>query len=192
VFFSNFADALSIDDTERRYLAYWTNAPAMTEAEANEIWEWYKQGGLQLCARYLTDRNVSGFNPRAAAMRTTFHATLAASGKTDVESGLQTLIDSRTGPFAKDLVSPDDAASELNDGIVNARAPGGLRKTVVPQQISTALTTRQWVRLNRIDTTRDGKRVTATLFAQPDVAAKYRTMKSAEVYKTYMHVGARK
>jgi hypothetical protein len=185
VFFSNAADAISLDDTERRFLVHWTNAEKLTDDEAGAIWQWYRKGGLKLCARWLHDRDVTQFNPRAAARRTTFHDTLSSSGKTDIESALQTLIDERQAPFEHDLVSPDKAANTISSLVLNGKDPGGLRKTVTAQQISTALTAKQWVRLPRIDTTRGKKRLTATLFAHSDVPTICRVAKPASVYDAY-------
>ncbi len=195
VFFSNAADAIALDDTERRFFAYWTNARQMTNTEAQAIWKWYRKGGLKLCARWLRERDISEFNPRARAPRTSFHDTLAAAGKTDVEGGLQELIETGAKPFHADLVSPDAAAEYLNSQISLALSsqggvpPGNLRKPVIAQQISTALTTQHWHRVKRVDTTRGKKRITATIFVNPKnpkVLAKYAALANIDVYDAWL------
>lgn len=192
VFFSNWADPITLEDDDRRFFAIWTHAPAMGEKEADDIWKWYRKGGLKLCARWLHDRDVTAFNPKANAPITPFHEALADAGKTDIESGLQSLIDARKPPFDVDLVSPSHAAAALNDLIKASQAylstttaPGDLRKTVTGPQIGAALTARQWRHLPRLNLTRDGERITTTLYAHPSVAEKYRKMGGTEVYDAW-------
>jgi hypothetical protein len=53
---------------DRRWFVLWCAAPKLPEAQAVSLWNWYQhRGGFEAVAHYLHTRDVSAWNPNAAA-----------------------------------------------------------------------------------------------------------------------------
>jgi hypothetical protein len=185
---TNFSNAIPLEEGERRWNCIWSYAGPMAPAESKELWSWYRNGGVQAIAGWLKRRDVSKFHASAPAPMTAWLRTLIESGRTDTEAGFHHLIGERAGPFAKDLVSPQDAAIEINRDIEKGRHMGSpfgnaesMPRKVIPGAVSTALTHAKWVGLGELDTgkpTPKSSRLRGTLFASPEKAAEFTTTKS--------------
>jgi hypothetical protein len=79
-------DGLYMDPNDRRHYCAWSDAPKMTEADANAIYAWYENGGLDAVAHFLRtlDLAARGWNAKATPARTQWWHQLVAGG-TSVE-----------------------------------------------------------------------------------------------------------
>jgi hypothetical protein len=168
---TNHSDAIALDRGERRWFAIWSYAKPMAPAEAETLWEWYRNGGVQAVAGWLKRRDVSTFHAHAAAPATTWNETLVGAGQSSTDAGFTALIEDRKAPFDCDLVSPDEAARMINRAIADGRPLETLDKRIVPGSVAKALTEYGWVSLGRLDVKRKTGRIRATLFVAPERAA---------------------
>jgi DNA polymerase III delta prime subunit len=187
---TNFTNAIPLEEGERRWNCIWSYAPPMAAAESKELWSWYRNGGVQVVAGWLKRRDVSKFHASAPAPITAWLKTLIESGRTDTEAGFHHLINERAGPFSKDLVSPQHASEEINRDVEQGRRMGSpfgsseaMPRKVIPGAVSTALTHAKWVGLGELDTGKPSEkkpRMRATLFASPEKAAEFLTMRNGK------------
>ncbi len=187
---TNFTNAIPLEEGERRWNCIWSYAPPMAASESKEIWSWYRSEGVQAVAGWLKRRDVSKFHASAPAPITAWLRTLIESGRTDTEAGFHHLISERAGPFSKSLVSPQHAAEEINRDVEQGRRMGSpfgsseaMPRKVIPGAVSTALTHAKWVGLGELDTgkgTKEKPRMRATLFASPEKAAEFLTMRNGK------------
>lgn len=77
-------DGLYMDPQDRRHYCAWSDAEKMTEADANAIYAWYENGGLDAVAHFLRtlDLKARGFNRTAPPKRTDWWQQLVAGGTT--------------------------------------------------------------------------------------------------------------
>jgi hypothetical protein len=80
-------DGLHMDPNDRRHYCAWSDAEKMTEADANAIYAWYENGGLDAVAHFLRtlDLKARGFNAKAPPPRTGWWHQLVANGATAEE-----------------------------------------------------------------------------------------------------------
>lgn len=102
--FSNDPLPMSLASQDRRWFAVWTNAPRMTPEKAKEIWGWYNDGGLEAIASWLYNRDVSGYNPKAAPKETEFKISMIEHGMTSSEAFIVDMIRERSEEFALGIV----------------------------------------------------------------------------------------
>lgn len=87
-------DGLYMDPQDRRHYCAWSDAPKMTEAEANAMYAWYETGGgLDAVAYYLRTLDLSGFNPKAAPPRTAWWHQLVSGGQSAEEEKFSDALD---------------------------------------------------------------------------------------------------
>ena len=94
IFISNHADAVFLDDKDRRFFVHEVTAEAMTEAEADRFIQWRDHGGhkalLDFLLRVRTDRGV--FNPYAPAPSTEAKRAMVEDSRSDLERWLSDLL----------------------------------------------------------------------------------------------------
>lgn len=126
--FSNVRAAISLSAEDRRWFVLWTSAPKMTQPESRALWDWLETGGgYHAVAAYLRARDVSKFDPKAEPPYTEAKAAMMESARSNAESYLVELIQTRSDDFARGVIaSPFYAVCDR----LAARAPGGK----IPQQ----------------------------------------------------------
>jgi hypothetical protein len=102
--FSNERDAIALPADDRRWFVVWSHAGRMESHEAALMWRWYMDGGLDAICGYLDARDVSAFNPGAAAPMTDAKLILLEAAMNPTESAITDLIATRTGIFARGIV----------------------------------------------------------------------------------------
>jgi hypothetical protein len=143
--FSNDPVPISLASQDRRWFCVWSTAPRMDSRQAKKIWDWYRNGGFGMIARFLRDRDISKFNPSAPPMWTEFKANLVEHGMSMAESYLVEMLRNRVGDFSRGVIgSPFHA---LCDRLAGA-APSGVK---VPQAaLLHALKEAGWVDRGRL------------------------------------------
>lgn len=125
--FSNDAVPISLESQDRRWFVVYSQAPRLTPAEANKLWNWYNAGGFEAIAAWLYARDVAAFNPAATPPATEAKGNLIEHGMSSAESFLVDMIRNRVGEFSKGVIgSPFHRICDR----VQAQAPAGVK---VPQ-----------------------------------------------------------
>ncbi len=82
IMFTNHKDALSIEDTDRRYWVHECRLEAPREAAYYaKLYEWYDNGGCEKVAGWLLQRDLSAFNPTAAPPATDAKRAMAVQSQ---------------------------------------------------------------------------------------------------------------
>jgi hypothetical protein len=102
--YSNEQIPISLASQDRRWFCLNSQAPRMTPEEANRIWAWYTGGGFGQIALWLSQRDVSKFNPAEAPSMTDYKANLIENGRSMSESFILDMITLRQGEFAKGVI----------------------------------------------------------------------------------------
>ena len=138
------------------------------------MWDWYRAGGFQAIASWLTSRDVSAFNPSAPPMWTEFKANLVEHGMSMAESYLVDMLRERKGEFAKGVIgSPFHSLCDRLAG----QAPSGVK---VPQAaLLHALKEAGWVDCGRLASHDYPSK--KHIFAAPDV---FNTLNKSELRRS--------
>jgi hypothetical protein len=143
--FSNDPVPISLASQDRRWFCVWSTAPRMDSSKAKKMWDWYRNGGFGMIARFLRDRDVSQFNPSAPPMWTEFKANLVEHGMSMAESYLVEMLRNRIGDFSRGVIG--SPFHSLCDRLAGA-APSGVK---VPQAaLLHALKEAGWVDKGRL------------------------------------------
>jgi hypothetical protein len=82
---SNHADALFIEDEDRRYFVHEVTQAPLPEEFYLAYDKWLKKdGGAAALMQWMLDRDVSKFNPKAPALKTAARERMIMSGKSDL------------------------------------------------------------------------------------------------------------
>jgi hypothetical protein len=84
--FTNHGVPLSLETQDRRWFCLWSDAPRMTKEEGKALWAWYDAGGMVRVAKWLHERDVSAFNPKATPMWTDYKWRMIENGRSLAES----------------------------------------------------------------------------------------------------------
>jgi hypothetical protein len=103
--FTNDPVPISISSGDRRWFCIWSAAGRMDAKDAVKLWTWYKHGGFETIARWLTDRDVSAFNPSAPPMWTEFKENLIEHGMSIAESFIVEQIRARVNEFRRGIIA---------------------------------------------------------------------------------------
>jgi len=68
--FSNERAPISLSTHDQRWLVKWSDAVRMPSEYYNNLYAWFRNGGLEACATWLHQRDVSKFNPKAPPVST--------------------------------------------------------------------------------------------------------------------------
>lgn len=92
---SNHADALFLEDEDRRVFVHEVQGGPLSDAFYAAYDKWLKKdGGAGHLMQWFLERDLSGFNPKAPAMRTAARERMILSGKSDLDTWLVELKDS--------------------------------------------------------------------------------------------------
>lgn len=111
--FSNKEKAVGIDPGDRRYFIW----KSRFDAEADyyeQLHRWRDhEGGLAIIHHYLATRDISSFNPMAHAPMTDAKAHIQRLSVDSLQAYVEEAIDSRSAPFASDLINLNMASDYL-------------------------------------------------------------------------------
>lgn len=143
--FTNHSVPITLETQDRRWFCIWSSSPRMTEAEGKALWDWYKAGGMARVARWLRDRDVSAFNPKATPMWTEYKARLIETGRSMAESYIIEQIMRPSPEFAAGVIASPfhRICNSLQSG-----SPNGTK--VVPAALYHALKEAGWVDLGMV------------------------------------------
>jgi Family of unknown function (DUF5906) len=104
-------DGIHIPADDRRHFVAWSER---TQADFdagywNGLWQWYQNGGISHVAAYLSEHNISEFDPKAPPQKTEAFWAIADSGRSPEEMELRDIIESLGNPDAFTL---DEIVSE--------------------------------------------------------------------------------
>ena len=166
VFLSNHADAVFLNDTDRRYFVVEATATRMSSSDATEFIAWRDDGGLSALLDYLQKINTKDFNPTAPAPSSGSKATMIEDNKSDLERWVDKQLDEHAhrGKF---LVSAEDLAGAYhagNRGRASSKAVGNILLTKGLRKLNKQARTLQGarVRLYALQNTPDYEAMTDT------------------------------
>jgi hypothetical protein len=102
--FSNERAAISLPSDDRRWFVTWSEADRLPEEKAQELWHWYKSGGFESIACWLSSYDVSKFNPGASPIMTEAKAIMIDAGMSTAESYLVEMLRGRVGEFSRGVI----------------------------------------------------------------------------------------
>ena len=102
--FSNDTLPITLPTQDRRWFCVWSRAPRMNPDDAQKLYKWYKNGGYELIAAWMWQRQVEAFNPAAAPPITEWKINMVEQGMSVAESFLVDMMRQRIGPFAAGVV----------------------------------------------------------------------------------------
>jgi len=117
IFMSNHRNALKISEGDGRYFAIWSDATRLSEAYYTGFYNWLNKDGMGLVTRWLINRDVSHFNPKAPAPHTAYKTEIQDLGKTSLEMEIEEKIDGFITPFDKDIIRLTDVGDSLQGNI---------------------------------------------------------------------------
>ena len=164
--FTNDPVPLSLPSQDRRWFCIWSHAPKMAKADAAALWKWYKGGGLQAVGRWLADRDVSAFNPKAMPPWTDYRTRLIETGRSMAESYVIEQVLQPSREFAAGVIASPfhKLCSALQQG-----APGGVK---IPQAaLLHGLKEAGWIDLGAVKSTEFQTK--KNLWARPDMVKSY-------------------
>jgi hypothetical protein len=104
VFCTNERNALAIDGTGRRYLVTWCDAAPQSATYYADLRRWLNDGGAEMAASYLLQRDVTAFNAKGRAPQSASREDMRKASRTKVEEWIEDGISEAEGDFAPDLV----------------------------------------------------------------------------------------
>jgi hypothetical protein len=101
---------------DRRHYVTWSNVKAASFSERHwiEFWKWYENGGLGHVAAYLRTLDISDFDPRAPAPRTSAFWEIVNANRSTEDAELADLFDRLKNPPAVTLDAVIDAATQAS------------------------------------------------------------------------------
>lgn len=114
-------DGLYMDPQDRRHYCAWSDAEKMSEADANAIYGWYENGGLDAVSHFLRtlDLKARGFNRTAPPKRTEWWQQLVAGGTSAESDSFTDALDKLGRPEWTTVDSVGLAVPELTGWVKN-------------------------------------------------------------------------
>jgi hypothetical protein len=103
--FSNDEIPISLPTQDRRWFCIWSSCDRMSPAAAQELWDWYHNGGFEAVGSWLHARDVSKFNPSAAPMETDYKRTMIVGGLSTAEAFILHQIETHAAPFDTGVIA---------------------------------------------------------------------------------------
>jgi hypothetical protein len=103
--FSNDEIPISLPTQDRRWFCIWSSCERMSAAAAQEMWDWYNNGGFEAIGSWLHARDVSKFNPSAAPMETDYKRTMIVGGLSTAEAFILHQIETHAAPFDTGVIA---------------------------------------------------------------------------------------
>jgi len=111
---SNHDDVAFLDEDDRRMFAWISRAEKQSPDYYASLHAWFFDGpGKAIVLHHLLQRDLSGFNPKAAPPRTAGRERLIATSRSEAENVLSEALDSHTPPFVSDLCVATDVLQFL-------------------------------------------------------------------------------
>lgn len=114
---TNHKDALTMTEHSRRIFSFWSenyhrdeNGEMLPEAKLyfKSIWNWMNNGGAEICADYLMNYSLLGFNPSDSPDPSEWALEMMELSKSQLHVEIELLIDGKTGRLSSDLVTAQD------------------------------------------------------------------------------------
>jgi len=98
-------DGLYLPPDDRRHYVAWSNRTKedFTQAYWDELWNWYEAGGFEHVAAYLTELDISSFNPKAPPPKTPAFWDIVNANNSPEDAELADVLDALGNP---DAVTP--------------------------------------------------------------------------------------
>lgn len=92
--FTNHKEAIHVSSDGDRYLCEWSDAEKLSPEAYKKVYDWYNNDyGCEKVYGYLLSRDVSGFNPKAAAPKTEWLADIKDSNFSDMDHEVEDIVD---------------------------------------------------------------------------------------------------
>jgi len=170
VFFTNEEDALLIDDEDRRFFVYWSEAKPNDPKYYAHYFKWVEKNAGAVY-HWLLNRDLSDFNAKGNPPSTTHKQQMIEESRTPLERFVRDQIEAQAFPFAEDLVVINDLLEVLPRHVGKATT----------HSVGKALRRVGAEKLGQVEM-KDGSR--PWLWAIRD-AVKYRRMKAELLRETY-------
>lgn len=108
VFFTNEDDALSLSKGDRRYFVIWNDCEPREAAYYEQLWAWLNAGGSEKVMRWLLQRDIAKFDPKARAPMTEAKANMRKMARPALQEFIEDSIEQKEGVFARDLLTADE------------------------------------------------------------------------------------
>jgi len=111
--FSNHEDAALLSATDRRYFVHISTAQPKSDEYYTEYADWLDNGGAEIVAHHLLNRNVTAFNPNGRAPGSVSKDKVIENSRSATDAFLVELFDAGAHPFKDDLFVVNDAIAYL-------------------------------------------------------------------------------
>lgn len=108
VFFTNEDDALALSKGDRRYFVIWNDCEPREAAYYEQLWAWLNAGGSEKVMRWLLQRDIARFDPKARAPMTEAKANMRKMARPALQEFIEDSIEQKEGVFARDLLTADE------------------------------------------------------------------------------------
>ena len=111
----------------------WNESEPKPDDYYRELAAWFKGGGAALGARWLLDRDVSGFNAKGRAPDTAARENMRKAARSRLDEWIEDGLAERSGVFRNRLITVQEVAhtlrDQLNDSIIsNHKVAAALRR----------------------------------------------------------------
>jgi hypothetical protein len=103
IFLTNMHDALALSRGGRRYFVTWNEDSPRPPKHYADLVDWYDAGGDGLVARWLLQRDVSGFDAKGRAPETAAKESMRLAARSRRDEIAEEALADREGPFAHRL-----------------------------------------------------------------------------------------
>ena len=172
VFLSNHADAVYLDETDRRFFVVEATSDRLPKDDSVNFVKWRDTVGYAALLHYLQNLNVKDFNPTAPAPLSSSKEAMVEDNKSDLERWLDGILEQQIFD-KKFLISSEELASRYKDNTGHSCSS---------KTITSALRSRGVERLNKQARMMDGSK--KRLFALED-PNKYELMTDAELGREF-------
>lgn len=172
VFLSNHADAVYLDETDRRFFVVEATSARLSKDDSESFVKWRDNGGYAALLHYLQNLNIKDFNPTAPAPLSSSKEAMVEDNKSDLERWLDGVLTQQIFD-KKFLISSEELASRYKRSTGNSCSS---------KTITSALRSKGVERLNKQARMMDGSK--RRLFALQD-STKYELMTDAELGKEF-------
>lgn len=125
---TNHRSGFTVSRNDRRWLAYWSPAKPLPASYYDELWKFLEgDGGLHVW-HWLSQRDLTQFNPKARAPDTEYKAELIEVSEDPTLAVLRECLEDRVAPFDDDLVLIDRVLRFLNDPRMDRGRVGGFMR----------------------------------------------------------------
>ena len=172
VFLSNHADAVYLDETDRRFFVVEATSDRLPKDDSANFVKWRDAGGYSALLHYLQNLKIKDFNPTAPAPLSSSKEEMVEDNKSDLERWIDGVLEQQIFD-KKFLISSEELASRYKTGTGHSCSS---------KTITSALRARGVERLNKQARMMDGSK--KRLFALDD-PNKYELMTDAELGKEF-------